>query len=67
MLDAVATGGSVEKGQPNKEDVGTSGSRRNPETHIRAKASNLRGRSVVGIETRIYLAYVKMQKSTNSA
>jgi hypothetical protein len=33
---------SAEKGHTKREEVGTSGSRRKPETHIRAKASNLR-------------------------
>jgi len=32
---------SVEEGHTKREEVSTSGSRRRPETHIRAKASNL--------------------------
>ena len=43
MLEDVvaAAGESVEKGHTNNEDMGTSGSRRKPETHIRANASRL--------------------------
>ena len=69
LEDVVAEGEWVEKGQTNREDVGTSGSRRKPETHIRAKASRLGEKSDITFQpARINNStYVKKAKRTNNA
>ena len=72
---AVAAGGGesvIEKGQTNREEVGTSGSRRKPDTHIRANASSLSDKIKYKQKERKYRwkggsTYVKKTKSTKSA